>query len=469
MGGNLAKCLLEIAFLTLLKHATAFCACGSRRCNLKLCLGKRGQERVVTCKRGAAASIYVGGFVLFISIANSSLYDLSCTALTQPLLCVVLKTTAMQLTAFLAALAVFLPIVYGAPTATANSLHPDILAAMKRDLGLDTEQAHARVARELQATEVIEQLRTTAGDAFGGAWLVDGHLTVAVTDEALTSEITSAGATASVVDTPLSKLQDAQKALDNLAIESALDKREEAAGGIASYYVDVAANKLVFEALANSTAHTEELAKKVGLLEGEFEVKTVQDLPTTFATVRGGDAYLINRAGRCSVGFSVTTGFVTAGHCGTAGNTATTTGGVTIGTFSGSSFPGNDYAFVRGANGNTFQGRVNNYAGSTLPVSGSTAAAVGSSVCRSGSTTGVFCGAIRALGATVSYAEGRVTGLTQTNVCAEPGDSGGSFYSGAQAQGVTSGGSGNCNSGGVTYFQPVNEVLSAYRLTLVRG
>jgi streptogrisin C len=60
-----------------------------------------------------------------------------------------------------------------------------------------------------------------------------------------------------------------------------------------------------------------------------------------------------------------------------------------------------------------------------------------------------------------------VTGLTRTNVCAEPGDSGGSWLSGNQAQGVTSGGSGNCSSGGTTYFQPVNEILSAYGLTLV--
>ncbi|KAF1922538.1 uncharacterized protein M421DRAFT_426833 [Didymella exigua CBS 183.55] len=374
----------------------------------------------------------------------------------------------MQLSAFLAALAAFLPIVYGAPTATANSLHPDILAAMKRDLGLDAEQAHARVARELQATEVIEQLKTTAGSAFGGAWLVDGALKVAVTDDALTSEVTSAGAEALVVDTPLSKLQDAQNALDNLDFAS-LGKREEAASGIASYYVDVAANKLVLEALAESTAQAEELAKKVGLVEGEFEVKTVDALPTTFATIRGGDAYLINNSARCSVGFSVTTGFVSAGHCGTAGNAATTTGGVAIGTFSGSSFPGNDYAFIRGTSANTYQGRINNYAGSTLPVSGSTASAVGASVCRSGSTTGVFCGTVRALGASVTYSQGRVTGLTQTNVCAEPGDSGGSFYTGAQAQGVTSGGSGNCASGGVTYFQPVNPILSAYGLTLVRG
>lgn len=377
----------------------------------------------------------------------------------------------MELTKFLAALAVFLPIVYGAPTTAANSLHPEILAAMKRDLGLEADQAHVRVARELKATEVIQQLRTSAGNSFGGAWLVDGELNVAVTDEALSSEVTAAGATPLVVSTPLSKLEEAQKALDKLDIEQALGKRSEgAAGGIAAYYVDVAANKLVLEALAGSTAEAAQLAKQVGLTESEFEVRTVQNMPTTFATVRGGDAYLINQSARCSVGFSVTTGFVSAGHCGTSGNTATTTGGATLGTFSGSVFPGNgDYSYIRGSSGNTFSGRINNYSGGTLPVSGSTAAATGASICRSGSTSGVHCGTVRSLGATVTYSQGRVTGLTQTSVCAEPGDSGGSFYAGAQAQGVTSGGSGDCTSGGTTYFQPVNEILSAYGLTLVKG
>lgn len=375
----------------------------------------------------------------------------------------------MELTKFLAALAAFLPIVYGAPTTAANELHPEILAAMKRDLGLDAEQAHARVARDLKATEVIEQLRTSAGSSFGGAWLVDGELNVAVTDDALTAEVASAGAKALVVDTPLSKLEDAQKELDKIDLESVT--KRSAGTGIAAYYVDIAANKLVIEALADSTEQAAELAKKVGLAEGEYEVKTVGELPSTFATVRGGDAYFINRGGRCSVGFSVTTGFVTAGHCGSSGDTTQylTASGANIGTFSGSSFPGNDYAFVRAATGNTYAGLVNNYAGGTVRVTGSTASAVGAAICRSGSTTGVYCGTVRAIGASVSYAEGRVTGLTQTNVCAEPGDSGGSWYSGTQAQGVTSGGSGNCRSGGVTYFQPVNEILSAYGLTLVRG
>ncbi|WP_030922538.1 trypsin-like serine protease, partial [Streptosporangium amethystogenes] len=60
-----------------------------------------------------------------------------------------------------------------------------------------------------------------------------------------------------------------------------------------------------------------------------------------------------------------------------------------------------------------------------------------------------------------------IYGLGRTSVCAEPGDSGGSFISVDQAQGVTSGGSGDCTTGGVTYFQPVNEILTAYGLTLL--
>jgi streptogrisin C len=37
------------------------------------------------------------------------------------------------------------------------------------------------------------------------------------------------------------------------------------------------------------------------------------------------------------------------------------------------------------------------------------------------------------------------------------------------ALGLLSGGSGNCRTGGTTYYQPISEVLSVYRLTLVTG
>ena len=67
----------------------------------------------------------------------------------------------------------------------------------------------------------------------------------------------------------------------------------------------------------------------------------------------------------------------------------------------------------------------------------------------------------------MNYGNGDVVnGLIQTNVCAEPGDSGGSLYSGSTALGLTSGGSGDCTSGGTTFFQPVTAALSAYGVTI---
>jgi hypothetical protein len=56
--------------------------------------------------------------------------------------------------------------------------------------------------------------------------------------------------------------------------------------------------------------------------------------------------------------------------------------------------------------------------------------------------------------------------MSRTTVCAEPGDSGGPLYSGTTALGLTSGGSGNCSSGGVTYFQPVVEALNRYGVSV---
>ena len=56
--------------------------------------------------------------------------------------------------------------------------------------------------------------------------------------------------------------------------------------------------------------------------------------------------------------------------------------------------------------------------------------------------------------------------MIQTNVCAEPGDSGGPLYDGTKALGITSGGSGDCRSGGTTFYQPVPEAASNYGVTV---
>jgi streptogrisin B len=93
---------------------------------------------------------------------------------------------------------------------------------------------------------------------------------------------------------------------------------------------------------------------------------------------------------------------------------------------------------------------------------------VGTTVTRDGSTTGIHSGRVTALNATVNYGGGDVVyGMIQTTVCAEPGDSGGSLYgTNGVAYGLTSGGSGNCTSGGTTFFQPVVEALNAYGVSV---
>src|SRR5437867_2845359 len=88
---------------------------------------------------------------------------------------------------------------------------------------------------------------------------------------------------------------------------------------------------------------------------------------------------------------------------------------------------------------------------------------------RTCSTTGTRSGTVTALNVTDRYVGppgGKVSGLIQTNVCAESGDSGGPLYDGTKALGLTSGGSGDCTSGGTTFFQPVREAASAYGVTI---
>ena len=188
--------------------------------------------------------------------------------------------------------------------------------------------------------------------------------------------------------------------------------------------------------------------------------------------IAGGDA-IYGGQYRCSLGFNVRSGstyyFLTAGHCGNIASSwyANSSKTTLLGTTYGSSFPGNDYAIVKYSTSYTnHPGTVDLYNGSSQDITSAGNAYVGQSVKRSGSTTGVHSGSVTAINATVNYAEGTVTGLIRTTVCAEGGDSGGALFAGTVALGLTSGGSGNCSSGGTTYFQPVTEALSRYGVSV---
>jgi streptogrisin D len=78
----------------------------------------------------------------------------------------------------------------------------------------------------------------------------------------------------------------------------------------------------------------------------------------------------------------------------------------------------------------------------------------------------VHSGTVTAVNVTARYPQGTVYGLIRTTVHAEPGDSGGSLFRGTTAIGLTSGGSGNCTTGGTMFFQPVTEPLRVYGVSV---
>ncbi|HEY0000571.1 MAG TPA: S1 family peptidase [Actinoplanes sp.] len=366
------------------------------------------------------------------------------------------------------AVAFTLPSMAGTAPSTSNTktgtVSPRILEIMQRDLGVDGAEAEARLLRSKWASGVSSRLAAETGADFGGAWLAtDGTtLKIAVTDPDAESVVREAGAVPVLVKRSEQTLVEAKEALDAASSDSK---------GVTGWYVDVATNKLVLVAKPGATTTAAKLARTAGLPSDAVTVVTSAAQPKPLFDVRGADPYFIAVGGgtaRCSIGFSVEGGFVTAGHCGAVGDTTAGFNQQAQGTVRASVFPGDaDMGFVE-VNGDwTPRAVVNDFDGNELPVAGSTEAPVGAAICRSGSTTGTRCGTILAKNQTVNYPEGAVTGLTRTNVCAEGGDSGGSWLSGDQAQGVTSGGSGDCTVGGATFFQPVNEILAVNDLTLV--
>ncbi len=226
--------------------------------------------------------------------------------------------------------------------------------------------------------------------------------------------------------------------------------------GIA-WYADPATGRVVVT--ADRTVSKADLAK----LERAGAAVDVRRTNGTFTKfLAAGDGIYGSRY-RCSLGFNVQKGgvfyFLTAGHCGKVEKTWWTSANhsTLIGATQGYSFPGNDYALVRYDNTS-----LSHPGGYTIGD-----AFVGEKVTRDGDTTGVHSGTVTALNVTVRYqGGGTVRGMIQTNVCAEGGDSGGPLYDGTKAIGLTSGGSGDCRSGGITFFQPVREAAQAYGVSL---
>ncbi|MCO1656927.1 S1 family peptidase [Pseudonocardia humida] len=350
----------------------------------------------------------------------------------------------------------------GATSAAAEPAAPDPLnRALQQELGVSAARVDELLAAESAAAAAVPGWRDRLGAAYGGAWVRDGALVVATTDPASTAVIEAGGARPRLAAHSAGELDAVQAKLDAAATAVA-----EAVG---TWYVDPVTSSVVVTTTDRAAA--ESFVAAAGAAADPVRIEVVADTPEPFAALVGGAAILAVAGGRCSIGFSATstagTAFVvTAGHCTEVGGDWTGADGVVIGPSAATDFPGDDFGAVRVADTAAWTPTAE-IAGS-LPVTGSREAAIGASICRSGSTTGLRCGTVFSHNATVNYGRGDVVrGLTGTTACAEPGDSGGSFVAGTQAQGMTSGGSGDCRMAGLTYFQPVNEALGRYGLDLV--
>ncbi len=383
----------------------------------------------------------------------------------------------------LIAAALAAPVALSANAATGDGVDPALKFALQRDLGIFEGQIPQYLQTERIAATQEASLARQLGARYAGSWIernADGSFKFVVATTSAGAHPAPAGVELRQVRHSLQALENARARLDDVVLRG-----RDAHKGVESvyaWYVDPKTNSLVVNIAPGAEAGAVDFIARSGADAETVRFEEMTGRPQLAATIRGGIEYVINNSFLCSVGFSVTRGstkgFATAGHCGDPGNSVAVTG-QNVGSFAASNFPGNDRAWVQVGSTHTLQGLVSNYSGGNVAVRGSTEAATGASVCRSGRTTGYRCGTITAKNITVNYAEGSVFGLSQSNACVGGGDSGGSWITGAgQAQGVTSGGNlqaGTNNNCGLptsqrrTFFDRINPILSQYGLTLVRG
>lgn len=296
-----------------------------------------------------------------------------------------------------------------------------------------------------------------------GSWIgADGRPVVAVTDEGAARSVRRAGAEAKVVRHSMNELRSAT---------AALRSAPRVAG--TAWALDYRTNRVVVQGDATVSAGDWSRLSRVAAGIGGFV--HMERTRGAFTTRLNGAQPILSTGGRCSAGFNVTDGqrdfILTAGHCGPADTLwfADGRGGRQLGTTVRTEFPGSDFSLVAYASDRAGDGAdvVAVGGGRGVRITGAADPTVGQRVFRSGSTSGLRDGQVTGLDATVNYPEGTVTGLVRTDVCAEPGDSGGPLFSEGIALGVTSGGSGDCTTGGTTFFQPVTKALAALDVRLI--
>ncbi|MFD9206113.1 S1 family peptidase [Streptomyces sioyaensis] len=363
-----------------------------------------------------------------------------------------------------------------------------MLDAMRRDLGLTAAQVRTRLAQEADAHRSVAAVRRALSAPPAGMWFdkSTGRLVVAVTGAADAQRVRDVGAVPRTVPHSRAALTGLMRRISGRA--------GDGVPGVTGWGVDERANGVVLRvARTRRGPRTDAFERTVRGLGARARIPvTVERSDQTprqqGGSVVGGERWLPGSEGICSIGFTVTgpgdfQGFLTAGHCTlTADQAAYGKDGSRMGTSNqggGHSINGRegDFGLVRvDRPGWTVSSNVAGQGGTPVAVTGSQEGLVGMSMCRSGQSSGWHCGEITRVDQTVDYGNTVIEGLSFTNACSAPGDSGGSYVTqpnAPMALGMHSGGGpatcGNFGGPTLTIFQPVGEALARWNLKLKTG
>ncbi|MEU5283976.1 S1 family peptidase [Streptomyces sp. NPDC020755] len=367
-----------------------------------------------------------------------------------------------------------------APSApSAPAYQPEMVKALATTLGVSEKAAVRRLDREAEQQDRFAELRKDRVHTLGAFFAKDGSLIVNAADAEAAKDVRAAGLTARVPERGESELDRIKAQLDAKALKSA-------PAGVSAWSVDLASDTVTVKVNGDSDAATRSFLKAAKSNGDAVRVVKGQEKLETQAVVPPGSRMTFNGY-LCSVGYGAKDRsgrqvLVTAGHCiedlpalayngtrfakGTHTRFALGTRSVDMG------IAAVDAGHSIGLDVTTY-GRAG-----TVPVKGSKRAPSGAALCKSGQTTQWTCGRVGSYNVSVTYTDQNggpdtvVTGLASSSVCTQGGDSGGAYISGDQAQGMTSGGpsnqrcNGQVNSPGSSYFQPLDDALAYYGLTL---
>lgn len=346
-------------------------------------------------------------------------------------------------------------------------LVPLLVAAM----GGTAAAEPSRQQQEAAAQAVASHLTVANSGYWFDASL--GRLVVAVTSQAAADQVRGVGAEPKTVARTQADLDRLKVAVDRMGRHP----------GVVGWGIDPRTNGLV---LWTSTPYPTDFVDRVRALDPHVRVESGPAPMQQSGTVRPGSPWWPGGESDCSVGFPATDSgggkhFVTAGHCTNDADQPAYGQSVQQNRLGTSNVGGThsvnaregDMGVVDVTEPNwNLSATVNTWGQPAVVVAGSTEPIVGMSVCHSGNTSHWQCGTVTAVNQTIDYGSVVIEGLATTNACSLGGDSGGAWLAGTNAVGLHSGGQSSCTPGGAddqSIFQPVNEALGRWGLTLVTG